>query len=72
MKKLQNLGKTLSKVEQKRIIGRNYGGTCCAHTADWSYWSVCGLSKSEAQAAASNYASSNNCYAYWCCDSCPS
>ena len=28
MKKLQNLGKVLSRQEQKRIIGGDYGGQC--------------------------------------------
>lgn len=39
MKKLHNLGKVLSKVEQKRILGGNYGGggTC----SEGKYWLCC-------------------------------
>ena len=77
MKKFEQLGRGLSKDEQKTIMGGvmddggGEGGTCCAHTVDWSYWSVCGLSRSQAQQAASQYVQQNGGHAFWCCDSCP-
>lgn len=57
---MQNI-KRLNRKEMRQIKG---GGTCCAHTADWSLVQ-CGLTKAEAESAASNY------HIYWCCDSCP-
>ncbi len=60
MKKIENLGRNLSKIEQKKIAG---GGSCCAHSGDWSE-SSCGLSQAQAQQGAQTMG-------YWCCASCP-
>jgi hypothetical protein len=61
MKKFENLGKALTKIEQKKIAG---GGSCCWHTSDWSEQS-CGISKGEAQATQQAHGG------LWCCASCP-
>ena len=70
MKKLQELGKGLSKEEQKKIKGgdENLGG-CCWHNAGWQIYE-CGLTQSEAQTTASNYAQTSGQHGYWCCASC--
>ncbi|MFM9908544.1 MAG: hypothetical protein ACKVOW_04310 [Chitinophagaceae bacterium] len=68
MKKLQNLGKSLSKNEQKEIAG-GVGGTCCWHNAGWVQYG-CGLSSGDAQAAATAYALLSGQHGYWCCSNC--
>lgn len=69
MKKLQSLGKSLSKDEQMKIMGGmlppDEGGTCCVHTLDWSE-SVCGLSKADAIEYQRGWGPGSR----WCCASC--
>jgi hypothetical protein len=75
MKKLESLGRSLSKDEQKRIMGgdeeevEGEGSGCCWHTAGWTQ-SGCGLDKESAKAVATAYALLSGEHGYWCCASC--
>ncbi len=79
--KLQMLGLSvndlLSREQMKKVMGGSGsgsggsgGGNCCAHTEGWTD-SQCGYADStEAQNAASAYATANHVRAFYCCD-CP-
>lgn len=68
---LGNLGRILSKEQQKKINGgtspdcNNLGGGSCWHNADWTYHE-CGMT----QQAARDWASANG--GNWCTASCTS
>jgi len=64
----------LTRMQMKNVVGglasASGSGGCCAHNADWSN-SQCGYSSaSEAQSAASSWASTTGSHGYWCCQSC--
>ena len=67
-KQFLNLGKALSKAEQKQIFGGETepeglaGGSCGYMHPSGQVW--CGLSRSQAEGAY------NNMGGNWCCDSC--
>ena len=82
MKKFQTLGKSLSKDEQRMILGGTdeedqidpgdggSSGGCCAHAVDRSYFNKCGLTMQQAQDEARDFAIRTGGHGYWCCASC--
>lgn len=75
MKKFENLGRMLSKAEQKKIMGGlevpGGGGGCCAHSSSCGSGEVwcCGYDSYTAQNMATILALQCG-EGHWCCDHC--
>ena len=69
MKRLEVLGRSLTKSEQKMIGGglNAPAANCCAHTANWTQYQCGYSSASEAQAAATTFVLQGGGRAWYCC-----
>lgn len=73
MKKFENLGRSLSNSEKKKIMGGTLAppGTCCYHDAGWANYECCyGCTLAEAKAEATALAIATGNHWYYCCASC--
>lgn len=72
MKKFEQLGRSLSKDEQKKVSGGvidgNYPGGCCVHTGSWNGYQ-CGLSRKQVDLV---FDGGDGGWDNWCCSSCQS